>query len=189
MIVKERDCVETRAAKVKRKSADPMKALSANLKRQREGKKLKCISPKETDDTSENAQIRSLYIQPRYINTLESSNRASDVRIHLFTRRFPKRKFPQQQAARLEKTKKSARARERKREETRDARYFILHSRSRFVFCSDARTQNKDVIVAGQRREKRTLAIFCFVYIVCVEVFEAQGGGETGLLGSGEAEC
>ena len=164
MIVKERDCVETRAANVKRKSADPMKALSANLKRQRKGKKLKCISPKETDDTSENAQIRSPYIQSRYINTLESSNRASDVRIHLFTRRFPKRKIPQQQAARLERkeNKKFARARERKREETRDARHFILHSRSRFVFCSDARTQNKDVIVVGQRREKRTLAIFCF---------------------------
>jgi hypothetical protein len=163
MIVKERDCVETRAANVKRKSADPMKALSANLKRQREGKKLKCISPKETDDTSENAQIRPVPIKPRCINTLESSNRASDVRIHLSRAVFRSEKSHDSSSPREKENKKSARARERKREETRDARYFILHSRSRFVFCSDARTHNKDVVrFAGQRREKLTLAIFWF---------------------------
>jgi len=153
MIVKERDCVETRAANVKRKSADPTKALSANLKRQRKGKKVKCISPKETDDKSENAQIRSLSIQPRYIDTLESSNRASDVRIHLSRAVFRSEKSTTAELALAKKkTKKSARARERKGEETRDARYFILHSRSRFVFCS-------------QRREKLTLAIFVLIYV------------------------
>lgn len=168
MIVKERDCVETRAANVKSKSADPTKALSANLKRQRKGKKVKCISPKETDDKSENAQIRSLSIQPRYINTLESSNRASDVRIHLSRAVFRSEKSTTAELAlEKKKTKKSARARERKGEETRDARYFILHSRSRFVFCSDARTHNKGgvTVVAGQRREKLTLAIFVLIYV------------------------
>jgi hypothetical protein len=167
MIVKERDCVETRAANVKRKSADPMKALSANLKRQREGKKLKCISPKETDDTSENAQIRSLNIQPRYINTLESSNRASDVRIHLFTRRFPKRKIPQQQKqlASREKKTKNSRVRANGKEKKRATRDILSSTRAR-VLCSAPTREPETKMSSSRDRDERNVPWPFFVLYI-----------------------
>jgi hypothetical protein len=141
MIVKERDCVETRAANVKRKSADPTKALSANLKRQRKGKKVKCISPKETDDESENAQIRSLSIQPRYINTLESSNRASDVRIHLSRAVFRSEKSTTAELAPSRKRKqKNPRARANGKEKKRATRDILSSIRAR-VLCSAHRDE------------------------------------------------
>jgi len=165
MIVKERDCVETRAAKVKRKSADPMKALSANLKRQRKGKKLKCISPKETDDTSENAQIRSLYIQPRYINTLESSNRASDVRIHLFTRRFPKRKIPQQQKQLASRKQKNPRVRANGKEKKRATRDILSSIRAR-VLCSAPTREPKTKMSSSRDRDERNVPWPFFVLYI-----------------------
>ena len=140
MIVKERDCVETRAANVKRKSADPTKALSANLKRQRKGKKVKCISPKETDDKSENAQIRSLSIQPRYINTLESSNRASDVRIHLSRAVFRSEKSTTAELALEKKKTKNPRARANGKEKKRATRDILSSIRAR-VLCSAHRDE------------------------------------------------
>ena len=176
MIVKERDCVETRAANVKRKSADPMKALSANLKRQRKGKKLKCISPKETDDTSENAQIRSLYIQLRYINTLESSNRASDVRIHLSRAVFRSEKSHNSSSPR-EKRKQKIRACART-EKRRNARRAIFYPPFALAFCVLLRRANPKQRCHRRGTETREtyLGHFCFVYIMCVEVLRRKWG-------------
>jgi hypothetical protein len=182
MIVKERDCVETRAANVKRKSADPTKALSANLKRQRKGKKVKCISPKETDDESENAQIRSLSIQPRYINTLESSNRASDVRIHLSRAVFRSEKSTTAELAPREKENKKIRARART-ERRRNARRAIFYPPFALAFC----------VLLTETRETY-LGHFCFdICIRVVNVREvlrlASGCGRAGAFCSAHRQC
>lgn len=166
MIVKERDCVETRAANVKRKSADPMKALSANLKRQREGKKLKCISPKETDDTSENAQIRSLSIQPRYINTLESSNRASDVRIHLSRAVFRSEKsHNSKQLASREKKTKNSRVRANGKEKKRATRDILSSTRAR-VLCSAPTREPETKMSSSRDRDERNVPWPFFVLYI-----------------------
>jgi hypothetical protein len=155
MIVKERDCVETRAANVKRISADPTKALSANLKRQRKGKKLKCISPKETDDKSENAQIRPLSIQTQHINTLESSNRASDVRIDLSRAVFRSEKSTT--AARLEKKKtKNPRVRANGKEKKRATRDILSSIRAR-ALCSAPTHEPTTKVSSSRDRDERNL--------------------------------